>query len=80
MHYIIAFIIDFTVSNNDSTMRAVLKNPSKSARVQVLKTSKGKFHAEIPDPYFLTDPAHRMKVVAKHTFSIINDGKAQQFG
>ena len=31
------FIIDVIVSNDDSTMRAVLKHPSKGARGQVLK-------------------------------------------
>ena len=35
------FIIDVIVSDNDSTMRAVLKHPSKGARGQVLKSSKG---------------------------------------
>ena len=32
------FIIDVIVSNYDSTMRAVLKHPSKGARGQVLKS------------------------------------------
>ena len=36
------FIIDIIVSNNDSTMRAVLKHTPESARGQVLKSSKGK--------------------------------------
>ena len=31
-------------------------------------------------PYFLADPYHRVKVVDKHIFSIVNDGKAQQCG
>ena len=34
------FIIDGIVSDDDSTMRAVLKHPSKGAQVQVLKSSK----------------------------------------
>ena len=38
------FIIDVIVSNNDSTMRAVIKHPYKGARGQVLKSSKGKLH------------------------------------
>ena len=38
------FIIDVIVSDDDSTMRALLKHPSKGARCQVLKSSKGKLH------------------------------------
>ena len=37
------FIIDIIVSDDDSTMRAVLKCPSKSARGQVLKSSQERF-------------------------------------
>ena len=66
------FIIDGIVSKDDSTMRAVLKHPSKGARGQVMKSSKGKFDEEIPDPYFLAGSSHRVKVVAKHIFSIVN--------
>ena len=65
------FIIDIIVSDDDSTMRAVLKHPSKGARVHVLKSSKGKLHEDIPEPSFLADPSHRVKVVAKHIFSIV---------
>ena len=36
------FIIDVIVSENDSTMRAVLKKPYKGARGQGLKSYKGK--------------------------------------
>ena len=36
------FIIDVIVSDDDSTMRAVIKHPSKGARGQVLKSSKVK--------------------------------------
>ena len=67
------FIIDVIVSDDDSTMRAVLKHPSKGARGQVLKSSKGKIHTEISKPSFLVDPSHRVKVVAKHIFSIVNE-------
>ena len=42
------FVIDIIVSDNDSTMRAVLKHPSKGARGQVLKSSEGKLHEDIP--------------------------------
>ena len=69
------FVIDIIVSDDDSTMRAVFKHPSKGARGQVLKSSKGKLHEDIPDPSFLADPSHRVKVVAKHTFSIFNESR-----
>ena len=36
------FIIYFIVSDDDSTMRAVLKHPSKGARGQVLRSFKEK--------------------------------------
>ena len=67
------FIIDVIVSDDDRTMQAVLKHPSKGAQGQVLKSSKGELHTEIPDPYFLADPSHHVKVVAKHIFSIVNE-------
>ena len=28
-------------------------------------------------PYFFADPSHNVKFVAKHIFSIVNNGKAQ---
>ena len=66
------FIIYGIVSNDNSTIRAVLKHPSKGARGQVMKSSKGKFDEENPDPYFLAGSSHRVKVVAKHIFSIVS--------
>ena len=36
------FIVDVIVRDNEGTMRAFLKHPSKGARGQVLKSSKGK--------------------------------------
>ena len=66
------FIIDAIIREYDSTMRAVLKRPYKNARGQVLKSLKGKLHTEIPEPSFLADPSHRLKVVEKHIFSIVN--------
>ena len=62
------FIIDVIVINNDSTIRAVLKHPSIGVRGQVLKSSKGKLDEEIPEPSFLADTSHPVKVVAKHIF------------
>ena len=75
-HYC-CFIIDVIVSDNVSTMRAVRKHPPRGDRGQVLKTSIGKLDEEIPVPSFLADPSHRVKVVAKHIFYIVNNGKAQ---
>ena len=66
------FIIDVFDHDDDSTMRAVLKNPSKGVRGQVMKSYKVKLDGEIPEPSFLADPSHRVKVVAKHIFSIVN--------
>ena len=79
-HYNRFFIIDAIVSDDDSTMRAVLKHPRIGVRGQFLKTSKGKLDEEIPEPSFLADPSHRIKVVAKHIFYIVNDSKAQRCG
>ena len=69
-------IIDIIGSDDDSTMRAVLKHPSKGARGQFIKSSKGKLHTEVPEPYFLADPSHCVKVLAKHIFSIVNESRA----
>ena len=74
------FIIDLIVSDDDSTMRAVLKNPIIGVRGQVLKTSKGKLDVQTTEPSFIADPSHRNKVVAKHIFYIVNDSKAQRCG
>ena len=43
-------IIDVIISNDDSTMQAVLKHPYKGARGQVLKSPKGKLDEEITEP------------------------------
>ena len=74
------FIIDTIVRNNDSTMQAVINHPSKGARDQVMKSSKGKLDEEIRETSFLADPFHHMKVVAKHIFSIVNESRAQKCG
>ena len=74
------FIIDIIVSDDESTMRAVLKHPSKGARVHVLKSSKGKLHEDFPEPSFLADPSHCVKVVAKHIFSIVNKSRDLRCG
>ena len=72
------FIIDVIVRYDDITIQDVLKHPSIVARGQVLKSSKVKLDEGIPVPSFLAYPSHRVKVVSKHTFYIVNDGKAQQ--
>ena len=74
------FIVDVLVSDNDSTMQAVLKHPLIGVRGQVLKSSKGKLDEEIPEPSFLADPYHRVKVVAKHILSIVNKSRDKQCG
>ena len=63
------FVIDIIVSDDDSTMRSVLKHPSK-----------GKLHTDIPEPSFLADPSHRVKVVAKHIFSIVKESRDLRCG
>ena len=59
------FIIDVIIRDDDRTMQAVLKHPSKGAQGEVLNSSKGKLDEEIPDTSFLSDPSNCMKVVAK---------------
>ena len=61
-------------------MQAVLKHSSKGARGQFLKSSKGKLDEEIPEPYFLADTYHHVKVVAKHILSIVNESRAHRYG
>ena len=74
------FINDAIIRDEDSTIRAVLKHPYKGAQCQVLKSSKVKLDEETPEPSLLADPSHRVKVVAKHIFSIVNKSRAQRCG
>ena len=74
------FIIDVIVRDDGSKMQAVLKHPSKVAQGQVIKSSKGKHDEEIPEPSFLADPSHCVKVVDKHIFSIVNKSRDQRCG
>ena len=76
----IFFIVDVILSDNNSTMRVVLNHPLICVQVEVLKTSKRKLDEEIPEPSFLAYPSHRVNVVAKHIFSIINESRAQRCG
>ena len=73
-------IIDVIVRFNDRKIKFVIKHPSKCAQGQVLKSSKGKLDEEITDPPFLADHSHRVKVVAKQIFFIVNKSRAQRCG
>ena len=74
------FIVDVIVSDNDSTMQSMLKNPLIGFRVQVLNSCKVKIDEKIPESSFLADLSHRVRFVAKHIFSIVNKRSAQRFG
>ena len=69
------FIIGVIVSDDVNTMRDMIKHPSRGARGQVMNSFKGKIDEEIQVPSLLVDPSHLVKVVDKHTFSIVNNGK-----
>ena len=56
----------------------MLKHPYIGVQGQVMKSSKRKIDEEITEPSFLADPSHRVKVVAKHMFSIVNKSRAQR--
>ena len=56
------FVLKSIVSDDDSTMRALLKHPKNHKR--------GKLNPEIPEPTWLADPSHRTKVVAKYIFAL----------
>ena len=62
------FIIDVIVSDDDSTIGAVLKHSSKGAQGKVLKSPKGKLDEEILEPSFLDYTSHCVRVFAKHIF------------
>ena len=47
----------------------------KVPEVKFLSQSKGKLHGDISEPSFLADPSHRVKVVARHIFSIVNESR-----
>ena len=71
------FIIDVILSGNDSTMRDVLKYPSKDIQCKAIKSPKQKLDEETPLITLLAYPSHLMKVFAKQIFSIVSYGKAQ---
>ena len=74
------FIIDVIVSDDDSKIRDVLKHTLIGVRGQVLNSPKGKLDEEIPEPSFLADPSHHVKLVAKHIISIVNESRDQRCG
>ena len=73
-HY---FITDVIISDDNITMKDVINHPRRIDWIQVMNKYKGNYFEEIPLPYFLADPSHKMKVVTKHVFIIENYGKAQ---
>ena len=78
--YSFFFIVDVIISNDDRKVKAVLKYTSIGDQGQFLKSSKVKLDEEIPEPFFLANTSHRVKVVAKHIFSIVNESKAHWCG
>ena len=74
------FIIDVIVSNDESTIQAVLKNPSIGAWGQFMKSSNVKLDEKTPVPSLLANPSHSVKVISKHIFYIVNDGESQRCG
>ena len=51
------------VSDDDSTMKAILKHEGPTSK-------KGKLPLEIPEPTWLADPSHRVKVVASKIYAL----------
>ena len=45
-----------------------------------MNSSKVKLDNEITQPYFLVDTSHQLKVVAKHTFFVLNGVKVDRYG
>ena len=60
--YALGVEIEFIVSDDDSTMRAHLKH--------IGAHQKGKLPLHIPEPFFLCDPSHRIKVMVKDIFGL----------
>ena len=59
--------IEALVSDDDSTMRMLLKHKDNHP--------KGKLSCMIPQPTFLADPSHRIKVMAKPFFKMVTKTK-----
>ena len=55
------------VSDDDSTMRSLLRHQKNN--------DKGKLPIDIPEPLFLADPGHRIKVMSKPFFKMVTTTK-----
>ena len=55
------------VSDDDSIMISLLKHKTNHP--------KGKLSSDIPQPIFLADPSHRIKVICKPFFKIVSNTK-----
>ena len=57
--------VEEIVTDDDSTMRSHCKN----------KKNGGNLPDEIPQPIFLADPSHRIKVMCKPIFAMVSNNK-----
>ena len=55
------------VSDDDSTMRSLLQHSSNH--------EKGQLPDKVPQPVFLADPSHRIKVMSKPFFKMVTNTK-----
>ena len=60
--------VEFIVSDNNSTMRAHLRH---------IGNDKGKLPIHVPEPTFLCDPSHRVKVMVKDIFGLALSSKTK---
>ena len=74
------FIVSVIVSDDDSTMKACLKHRKLKADGKQYKSDKGRLDVHIPEPLFLADPSHRVKVVAKAFFLMLKKKVKERFG
>lgn len=84
----IAVVAEIVSDDDDSTMRAKVRHSYKAriaagrmSKAEWPKTKKGKdvkdnreLPLNIPEPTFLADPTHRIKVIGKHLFALRNQG------
>ena len=82
------YAIGIIVSDDDSTMRAVLKHSHKAKEKDdntyiwprndkgVKLPDKGRLPLNIPEPTFYADPSHRTKILAKKLFQLLSKGKS----
>ena len=74
------FIVSVIVSDDDSTMKECLKHRKLKADGKQYKSDKGRLDVHIPEPLFLADPSHRVKVVAKACFLMLKKKVKERFG